>query len=485
MNERRRRSPWILWICIILLAALSVSQVRGQASTSEEAEDEPEVVLATGRASATIVQPGRAVITARGNHMLIDSPAPSGGPNETYNPLDAFLTGMLTCAIFVYERAAEELDIPLNAISAEIEADFAVQGLIDGSVDPRIREFRLSLELDGPTAEEANTLRAQYMLRCPLYATLIQAAPIHVTHVGLDQAASPNVQEIAAFDPAAGQLPEGIAIDADNNVYVGMALTGEIIRLTPDGEVVSFARLPSPGDGFLLGMEFDDAGNLYAALASFDPETQGLYVVGPDGGDAELVVALDSEGLPNDVTIDSQGNVYVTNSIGGQVWRIDSNGELEVWVADDLLLGVIPPGPPLNIPIGANGLVFNADESYLYVASSELGRIVRFPVNDDGSAGAGELIVESELLGGADGLAFDAEGTLYVAVFFSDSIMTVSPEGDLTVVAQGGLLQNPSTLKFGHGDQAGTLFAVNFGLMRVMELMPGAPEPRAMRIHLD
>ena len=56
-------------------------------------------------------QPGRALVTARGNHFVVDSIAPLGGPNEERNPMDLLLGALATCGNFVYEKAAQELDI--------------------------------------------------------------------------------------------------------------------------------------------------------------------------------------------------------------------------------------------------------------------------------------------------------------------------------------------------------------------------------------
>lgn len=209
LYDRRRLG---FWLGVLLLALLPFAQIAdsvwaadvvhpvGQEHEDEEeenAEDNgeedgeeaaPAVSLATGRAEATVVQPGRAIVTARGNHTIIDSPGPLGGPNETYNPLDAFLGGVLTCALFVYETAAGEMGITLDSLAGSVETDFAVQGLIDGSVNPRLQVIRLSIEMEGPTAEEAEQLREQYMTRCPFYTTLVRSMPIEVEHVGLDEA---------------------------------------------------------------------------------------------------------------------------------------------------------------------------------------------------------------------------------------------------------------------------------------------------------
>jgi sugar lactone lactonase YvrE/uncharacterized protein GlcG (DUF336 family) len=279
------------------------------------------------------------------------------------------------------------------------------------------------------------------------------------------------------LDPDLGQLPEGIAVDEDNNIYLGMAPTGEIIKVTPDGESAVFATLPSPGDGFMTGMIFDNEGQLFVGLASFDPATNGVYRVSPDGSTVDQFAVIPPEGLPNGLDFDSAGNLYVSDSVGGQIWKIDSSGDVTTWSDDELLLGIVPAQPPLNITVGVNGVAFDPDQSNLYAANLEMGRIVRIPMNEDGSAGQAETFVEDASLVGADGIEFDQEGNLFVLVILQDSVLKITPDGNITVVTQGGALQNPASLAFGRGDEANTLYITNYAVLHALEIMPGAPEP--------
>jgi hypothetical protein len=65
-------------------------------------------------------------------------------------------------------------------------------------------------------------------------------------------AASSDVVKVATF--TAG-LPEGLAVGPNGDLYVGL-VSGEIRKVTPDGEVSSFVTL-DPGQGFLLGLAFN------------------------------------------------------------------------------------------------------------------------------------------------------------------------------------------------------------------------------------
>ena len=125
---------------------------------------------------------GRALVTSRGHHFIVDSPPPLGGPNEEVNPLDILLAALATCGTFVCETAARELDIPLESALVTVEGDFDPRGVkgVDG-VDPRLQAFRVVLSLEGPTQEQGQTLADAFRARCPVFTTLNRSCPIEIT----------------------------------------------------------------------------------------------------------------------------------------------------------------------------------------------------------------------------------------------------------------------------------------------------------------
>jgi uncharacterized OsmC-like protein/predicted small metal-binding protein len=125
-------------------------------------------------------QPGRAIVTARGHHFIVDSPPPLGGPNEEINPVDVLLSALATCGTFVCETAAHEMEIPLDTVAVTAAGDFDPRGVCDESVDPRFQEFRVRLALSGPTEEQVEALAKAFRTRCPVYTTLSRAAPIEL-----------------------------------------------------------------------------------------------------------------------------------------------------------------------------------------------------------------------------------------------------------------------------------------------------------------
>jgi uncharacterized OsmC-like protein len=149
----------------------------------EDTTDESQLELAYPSAQARMIERGRSLVSARGNHWIYDSVPPIHGPNEEVNPLDALIGALPACGIMVYEAAARENDIPLNAVNATVEADLDPRGVAGVNVDPRIREFRLTINVDGPTMEEAGMLASELSQRCPIFTTFVRSAPIEVTNV--------------------------------------------------------------------------------------------------------------------------------------------------------------------------------------------------------------------------------------------------------------------------------------------------------------
>lgn len=158
--------------------------------------DEVELELAKPAASGRMIEFGRSVMSARGNHWIYDSVPPINGPNEEVNPLDALVGALPACGIMVYEAVAREQDIALNAINATVEADLDPRGVAGADVNPRIRAFRTTMYVDGPTIEEAEMMADEWRARCPIYTTYERSAPIEVTNVLIGAEESSVILEV-------------------------------------------------------------------------------------------------------------------------------------------------------------------------------------------------------------------------------------------------------------------------------------------------
>jgi len=297
---------------------------------------------------------------------------------------------------------------------------------------------------------------------------------------GVARASAP-IETVVAFNPGAGEFPEGVTVGVTGTRYVSLiAPVAQIRKIDEDGSQSVLAQFGPAGFG-PLGLATSSSGDLYVCLASFDPATRGVYRVAPDGT-ATRLPGTGAILFPNGIALDPRGNVYATDSIAGAVWKIPRGGAAQPWFSSPLLAGNGTVG--LGFPLGANGIAFGKNE--VVVTNTEGARLLRIPVLPDGTAGAASVVAEGPALNGADGVALDVFGDAFVAVNSQNTLLRVAPDGSYTTLATAADgLDNPASLAFGtsHGERK-TLYITNFavfsaapkpGLLRLPVGVPGEP----------
>lgn len=292
------------------------------------------------------------------------------------------------------------------------------------------------------------------------------ALPIAVAGAAVDETV------VVDLDPALGELPEGVAVDKRGDVFFSVSPLGQVRKLDRDGSVSLLAQVVPPGSGNgPLGMAVDAPGNLYVATATFDPATSGVYKIARDGSSARLP-GTGAIAFPNGIALDKKGNVYVTDTIGGAVWRVPANGgPATKWFESPLLLG--DGSFNFGFPLGANGIAYRQNE--VVVGNTEGARLVRIPINPDGSAGPASILAEGPALLAIDGITFDVHGNVWACLIAQSTIARISPSGEITTVASAADgLDWASSLAFGKN---GDLWVVNFAIGP-----PGGPGPALLRL---
>ena len=296
------------------------------------------------------------------------------------------------------------------------------------------------------------------------------------------EAASPR--QLLALNASLGQLPESLTVDAQRNFYVSMG--SQVAKIDESFTLSTLASLPLPAGGFATGVKFAPNGQLFVASGAFDPALDASYVfsVDPGTGSVSVVTALDPDGFPNDMAFDDAGTTYLTDSFLGVVWKITPGGVPSIWLSDPLLLGNAS-APALGLPFGANGIVFDRTKRKLFVANTDLGAVLEIRVRPNGTPGDVEVFASSPELVGADGLAMDRSGTLYVAVNGQDQLATVDKRGRITVLTSGAPLDGPSSLAFGVAPcDRHSLFISNFAISRATGAIPGTPNPGILSLRV-
>jgi sugar lactone lactonase YvrE len=252
--------------------------------------------------------------------------------------------------------------------------------------------------------------------------------------------------------------PEGLAVHPDGSIWCG-GERGQIYRLDAEGR--SLVEVASTG-GFCLGMAFDAASeHLYvcdlkhAAVFRLEIATGRLerFADGTPGGAIRI---------PNYPAFGPDGALFVSDSYafgepGPGVWRIDADGRGELWYDRPVVF--------------ANGLAFDASGRFVYVAETFAEAVFRIAVRDDGSAG--ERAEVAALPGWLpDGLAFDAEGNLYVGCYEPSQVVRIDRSGAVDVLYRdvtAHTLAHPTNVAF----RGTTLFTANLGRWHVTRIEVG------------
>ena len=267
--------------------------------------------------------------------------------------------------------------------------------------------------------------------------------------------------------------PAAVAFDAAGDLYIADSYNSRVRRVDPSGVIITFA-----GNG----------------------ESSGF---GAEGGLAVLTALSD----PSGIATDGSGNVYVADTGGHRVIRVDPEGNLNT-VAGTGSPGYTGEGdisslPQLDRP---SGLAFDGDGN-LYIADTLNHRIRMLTpggvISTVGGTGTGGFSGD-----GGDALtadlnqpctaAVDASRNLYIADSGNNRIRMVTPDGKISTIAGTGdgtyngdegpapeiALSNPCGLAV---DGEGNLLVADTGNNRIRKLTPGqavVPPPQLVDVSL-
>ncbi len=274
------------------------------------------------------------------------------------------------------------------------------------------------------------------------------------------QMSSPTVSILVDLDPASTDrtvIVESITADRSGMLYLPDRVTGNILRLDPKSpKAVVVGRIESREiEGKRVnadpsGIAFDSQGDLFVAVGPF---REVVRIRGAELNPAKPGVAQTfATGTPgaNGIAFDRQGNLFVGGGASGIVYRVGPNGgAAAAAVQIDKHVRTLPDGKTQQ-QIVANGVAFDAN-GVLHVTDTARGAIWKVVLGPDGKGGKPELLAQSPLLEGADGLAFDRSGTLWVVPNELNALATVTSAGQVRQVAKNGSqgpLEFPSAIVF-------------------------------------
>ena len=258
--------------------------------------------------------------------------------------------------------------------------------------------------------------------------------------------------------PGVKSSVEGLTVGLDGNIYVPTfgfntkgAIAGNAVLyvFTPNGKLVRQVTIANSSP-HMLGLRFNPVNNFLLVL---DFGAGKVLHVDPTNGLSSLFMGPIANSGLNALTFDKLGNVYVSDSFNGVIWKTGPNGGTPTAWSSDPLLG---PGKGLTPPFGANGVEFNSAGTTLFVANTAFHQIIQIPVNPDGSAGKASIFITG--INAPDGIAIDRNDDLWVCANQEDEIVVIDKTGkviaklgDFRGIGQNGIVRGllfPASLAF-------------------------------------
>jgi sugar lactone lactonase YvrE len=224
-------------------------------------------------------------------------------------------------------------------------------------------------------------------------------------------------------------------------VDVSFAYADEVARVARDGTIQVLGQLPRTGGcpvinaPVSLGIARARNGTVYAVDCTGNADT-GVWRLRPGAAPVQIA-RLPADSFPHKMVLDDQaGELYITDSVLGVVWRVPAAGGTPViWAR----------GPALQREslFGANGITLRRHA--VWVSNTDQGTIVKIPVRADASAGPIRTVV-SGLTGEVDGFAvLGRDDSILAALNPSSRVVLIRPAGQpqLVLTAADGL-SNPT-----------------------------------------
>ena len=210
------------------------------------------------------------------------------------------------------------------------------------------------------------------------------------------------------------QGTEGPITMPDGSLIFSNPGANQISKIDKDGNVTTFLENTNGSNG----LAFDSKGRLITTQTAAGQERIG--VVYPKGSEATLAEKF---GRPNDLVVNKAGGIYFTAP------------------GTEPAVFYLPPGGAavkVNGDIdNPNGIQLSRDEKTLYVNNTRGEYMLAFDIQPDGKLAnkrnfaqyQGVTKNETGVTSGADGIAVDNDGRVYVAINSSGGVQVFSPEG--------------------------------------------------------
>ena len=215
-----------------------------------------------------------------------------------------------------------------------------------------------------------------------------------------------------------GGFLEGATFDRSGQLWAVDLLSGNVLRVDANRE----CQIEGNTGGQPNGAKFHRDGRLFIAdklrgILAFDLDDDSISVV------AEFNRAEKIRGT-NDLVFDADGGLYFTEPYGSSA--LDTDGRVFY----------LPPGNDSRLEVHIdnlafpNGIALSADGTFVFVGEYAKKRILSVPsASSIGDFDIATVAAYTEGGVGPDGMAFDSDGNLYVAIFQGGEVRVIGPDG--------------------------------------------------------
>ncbi|WP_432708043.1 SMP-30/gluconolactonase/LRE family protein [Pedobacter sp.] len=210
---------------------------------------------------------------------------------------------------------------------------------------------------------------------------------------------------------------EGPAVNKKGDIYFTDQPNDKIWIYDTEGQLSVFMDKTGRSNG----LYFDKKGNLISCA----DEKNELWSIDKNKNVTVLVTDLDGKKLngPNDLWIDNNGGIYITDPYYQRDYWTRKKPELE-----KQNVYYIPAGKKKMIQLVVddlkqpNGIVGTPDGKYLYVADIGDRKTYRYTIASEGKLTNRKLMFEN----GSDGMTLDNQGNIYIT---GNGVTVYNPEG--------------------------------------------------------
>ena len=264
----------------------------------------------------------------------------------------------------------------------------------------------------------------------------------------------------ASFD-----VPRGVAVDTEGNVYVADTFNSTIRKITSEGPVSTFAGTATATGttdaqgtaarfNYPRGIATDGEGNVYVA----DTNSNTIRRITAGGtvttvaGTAGVAGSHDDTGTlatfdhPAGITVDTAGVVYVADTNNGTIRRIDTLGVVTTLAGTagvvgwaDGTGGTASFNHPRGIAVDRSGNLYVADYSNNMIRKIAAGGVVSTLAGAHGVVGPPyDGIGAAAHFREPSGIAVDAAGIVYVADTYDYTVRRIELTGQVKTLAGTG-----------------------------------------------